>query len=203
MGILKVALVALGLLAGGCAPRLAELPSIPAGAAAVEAQAEKFKTPQGHPLFDLPSGAVRDDLSRLAGCWGGYAGPELLHGEGFIRANAEFYRFDFQAMTMAHQILQRGDAPFGFDVAGEWVYAFEVADKNRISVRLVCTRAWSTYADLPVVEMCPVTDAEAYELLVTVEGDAFKFGESAAAPPDFSGEHRSGLIFFRMECPPQ
>ena len=64
----------------GCFPlaRLSEMDDIPGGAARVEEMPDAFEQPADHPLLDAPAGTVIDDLGGLGGCWGAYAGPELI-----------------------------------------------------------------------------------------------------------------------------
>lgn len=190
---------------------LDEVPDLPAGVAFVEETKTGFDQPSEHPLLDTPAGTVIDDLAKLSGCWGAYAGPEMVAP---LQGDAEFYQFDFESGEMAYQVLQRGPTEDmsvgqivpvvpGLDVAGEWVYSAAMTGPDRITVRLVS--AWAsinavdTGLDLP--QRQEVEDAEPFDLQITLEGDVFKIGDSEGASPDFSAPHRANLLFFRFDCP--
>ncbi len=183
--------------------RVAELPFLGVGVAAVEAGCERFEQPQDHPLLDVAAGTVLDDLAGMEGCWGACVGPELLQAQGFLHADVEFYRFDLAPGRIIYQVVQRGEPPFGFDVFLEHVYSFEVTGPDRITVRLVSATSSSTLGSEGQMEgPREVPDAEPFDLQITLQGDAFKFGDSAGASADFSGPHRANLVFFRFDCPP-
>jgi hypothetical protein len=88
-----------------------------------------------------------------------------------------------------------------FDTAGEWVYALEHTDEDRITARL--QSLWSN-TNLPGQDRFESTcddDCPEFILQITLQGDTFKFGDSLGAAPDFSGPHRAHLVFFRLDCP--
>lgn len=166
----------------------------------------EFAQSQDHPLLQVPAGTVIDDLEGLDGCWGSYARPDMIAPP---KVNAEFYRFDIETNRLFHQILQRGPKDlFGvltlqnFDVAGEWVYSLDVSAPDRITIRLLSVAFDATVADV-VVGTHVVEDAQPAILQVTLQDNAFKYGESFDASPDVSAPHRAILVFFRFECPEQ
>ncbi len=182
--------------------RLEELPDLAVEVATVEEQCSEFEQPADHPLLDVPAGTVLDDLRGLDGCWGACASPELLQAPAFVAADIEFYRFDFSTNRMTYQVVQRGGSFLDFDVFLEDTYSLEISGPDRITVRLIAASSSSTLASLPDVQgPLEVVDAEPFDLQITLMGDAFKFGDSLGASPDFSGPHRACLVFFRFECP--
>ena len=187
-------------LVGGCLDNSAL--TVPAGVAAVERERTYFAQSPDDPLLDIPAGTVIDDLAGLEGCWGAYAGPDLLDGGVMVRADAEFYSFDFNAMRMTYQVLQRGAGLFPYDVALEHVYELEISAPDRITVRLLTVESSSDLAIMREGQgLVVVEDAEPFDLQITLDGDAFKFGDSEGASSDFSAPHRANLVFKRFDCP--
>jgi hypothetical protein len=177
-----------------------KLSFLPAGAAAVEANRQRFAQPASDPVLSLPAGTVADDLADLAGCWGAFANPGSADKAG-LEADAEFYDFDFTAKRITYQVLQRSRALGGMTVSLEHVYTFEVTAPDRITARLTSMSAGSTLAGSPSVRNQPVASATPIVLQVTRVRDAFKFGNSLDASSDWSKPHRSFLLFRRFECP--
>jgi hypothetical protein len=176
--------------------------SVPEGVAAVESDSAYFAQSPDHPLLDVPAGTVIEDLAGLEGCWGAYAGPDLLEGGAFVRVDAEFYSFDLDTMRMTYEVLQRGGWIYQFDGALEHVYELEIPAPDRITVRLVASAASTNLVSVQEVTGCMVVeDAEPLDLQITLDGDAFKFGDSEDASSDFSGPHRANLVFRRFDCP--
>jgi len=201
-----IGLVACCLLAEGCVWWGAELDdsllSVPDGVAAVESDSAYFAQSPDDPLLDVPAGTVIDDLADLEGCWGAYAGPDLLEGGVFVRADAEFYSFDLDTMRMTYQVLQRGGWIFPFDVVLEHVYELHISTPDRITVRLVSGTSSSNLASMAEGDgSFVVEDAEPLDLQITLDGDSFKFGDSEDASSGFSGPHRANLVFRRFDCP--
>ncbi len=194
----------------GCFPlgRLPEIDDIPTGAARVEAMADAFEQPADHPLLDVPAGTVMDDLGGLSGCWGAYAGPELVTAP--LDALVEFYRFDFDAEQMIHQGIQR-NAEGGlwtligldFDVGWEDVYSFRVSGPDRITVQWLSGRLTSNVRDAEFPERPEDRpDPDPVDRQITLSGDQFRFGDSEGGTSlDFWGSDRANLVFFRFDCP--
>ena len=191
-----------------------ELLEIPQGVAYVESSSDMFAQDPDDPLLKLSPGMVIDDLAGLSGCWGAYAGAELVAP---IEADVEFYQFDFDEGRLYYQILQRGaDDPrsalieggvydymtalmYPMDAADERVYSCEVTAPDRITVALLATRFSTDWPDQPDRGWYHTEDPVPYDLQITLDGDRFVFGEGAS--PGFSGPHRDNLVFFRFDCP--
>jgi hypothetical protein len=202
----SLGLVACCLLGGGCVWWGAELDdsllSVPDGVAAVESDSTYFAQSPDDPLLDAPAGTVIGDLAGLEGCWGAYAGPDLLDGGLYVRCDAEFYSFDLDARRMTYQVLQRGGWVYQFDATLEHVYEIDIPAPDRITVRLV-SMTWSTNlaAGPDASGSEAVEDAEPFDLQITLDGDSFKFGDSEGASSDFGAPHRANLVFRRFDCP--
>ena len=201
-----IGLVGCCLLGEGCVWWGEELDdsllSVPDGVAAVESDSAYFAQSPDDPLLDAPAGTVIGDLAGLEGCWGAYAGPDLLDGGLYVRADAEFYSFDLDVRRMTYQVLQRGGWVYQFDVATEDVYELEIPAPDRITVRLLSGASSSNLVSMQEVDgSFVVEDAEPFDLQITLDGDSFKFGDSEGASSDFGGSHRANLVFRRFDCP--
>lgn len=183
-------------------PLTGEPINVPAGVAYLERIPEQFEQPEEHPLFSVPAGTVIDDLQGLTGCWG------AAYSKQFLDAGFEFYFFDLEAREMVYQVLSRGsDELFGVDVAVDYLYSLAFVGADRITVELQSFSATGNVAGVPDVSFsCQdvsdcVEELPVFTLLVTLQGESFKFGDSEDASPDFSGPHRASLVFFQFECP--
>jgi len=179
---------------------------LPPGVAAVEENSSEFKQSSSHPLHEAAPGTVIDSLDQLYGCWGAFAGPEFV-GPG-LNSNAEYYRFDLDNSSWTYQVVQRAPFSLGLElaVAAESTYSIEIVAPDRIQAELLSSRIMS---NLPGSSSLPGFNGEdeaepgevVFELQITLDGDAFKFGDSLDASPDFGAPHRANLTFFRFECP--
>lgn len=186
-----------------------DLLMVPAGVAAVEDLREPFLQPDDHPLLHVAAGTVMDNLAGLEGCWGSYFVPEP---PAPISVNVEFYQFDFESNEVSYQVLQRGtDDPLSallnlglvFDVSTETGYAFDLTGPDRMTLRIESLE-FSSNLVVPLPEEGEeeaIENVEPLNLQITLDGDAFKIGDSLDAASEFEGPHRAALVFFRFECP--
>jgi hypothetical protein len=168
---------------------------IPPGVASVAADSSRFAQNELHPLLSAPPGSIIDPITTLDGCWGAYADEKLT---GAALADYEFYEFDLEAGTVKYEVLQRCCSTGG--VALEHGYSIDSIDSDGIVISLTSCRA-NLHDDGSLSDCGPVESTPQLDLKITTQDDAFRFGNSGDASPDFSAPHRSNLVFFRFDCP--
>ena len=164
---------------------------VPSGADAVRVNSERFKTADNDPLRALPDGAVRDPLTGLDGCWGGFEQYDLVFGAKL--ANADYYRFDLANSKCVYERLQSS----GLGLAASIREEFDIVRVGTERITLKTTRSRFASTILPaeiggdgVMEFTP-TDEPAWDISVTREGDRFVLRESEGYT----------IVFIRMDCP--
>ncbi len=193
-------------------PREGEIADLPIEVALVEQMGSQFEQAPDHPLLTVDFGTVVDDLSNLDGCWGTFTSRE----DFMVRADAEFYRFDFQRMEMTHQILQRGIPDeeavwlltgMNFDIFTEGVFSIEFIGDVHITVLPVSGRSgessnWLEAVEALTSEPFPPSPPsgvvhDAYDLYITLQGDALRVGSLTSDSTAF----RANRVFTRFGCP--
>lgn len=172
----------------------------PPGILAIQQRMQDFEQVSDDPLLAIPAGTVGDELASIDGCWGAVASP--AHTDS-LHEDIEFYQFDLQENRIRYEVLQKvTDTSTAGTLVGTWEYALEAVLPDRITLRLIAVTIDSTLLPLgPVSVPISVDDREQFDLLITIAGDKFKFGEGEGASADFSGPHRANLVFDRFECP--
>ena len=187
---MKTGMLLLGIImvaCAGCGGRLETSLEV----AEVEAKREAVTQVEDHPLLSLPAGTVIDDLSGLEGCWASYSTQDYLGGT--VVDSYEYYRFDLANGELNHQLLHRG--PLIYDQVSESIYSIEITGSDRVTIQLQSLLLEYSALDPPGEEPREV-EGEPFDLQITLDGDAFKIGDTGAPSLYFSSE----VVAFRFDC---
>ena len=188
----------LASLLGGCVFLPTETVSLPAEIELVAANPSTYAPDSDHPLANVTTGTVLDDLSGLTGCWGVYGdglGETTFGSTGIFY---EVYSFDTAAGQVQRWVLTPSwlfiPAMLVVDVG-----TYEVAEAGRIEIMLdnytltnLVTGTSQQFDNLP-------NSVASLEKLVTLSGSKLLL-----ASPDYVDETTGepiGRMYTRFDCP--